>query len=138
MISHANQCPYEGGISVYRARVLVSLLNDSIGYEDESVCELQGIYRQSINNSINEIDNGIIIRPNPTSDYAEIILHDHSEGLCNIEIKDMTGRSVYTGSFNCKEKSKKVSVSNLNVGIYTVTVVINNNFVKSTKLSIIR
>ncbi len=55
ILSVANQCPYEGGISVYRARVFVSLLNDTIGYDDETVCELQGIYRQSIQQSSIEI-----------------------------------------------------------------------------------
>ncbi len=117
---------------------LCSLLNDSIGYDDENVCQLQGIYRQSIQHSENVIDNGIFIRPNPTSDYAEIILKDHHEGMCNIEIKDMTGRTVYSGSFDCKEKSKKIDVSSLVGGVYTVTVAIDDRFVKSSKLSIVR
>lgn len=138
MISHANQCPYEGGIPVYRARVIISLMNDSIDYDDESVCELQGIYRKSINNSINETDNGVTIRPNPASDYAEIILSDLYEGICTIEIKDLTGRIIYSGSFDCKEKSKKVDVSSLSGGVYTVTIAIDDRFVKSSKLSIIR
>ena len=123
---------------MYRARVLVSLLNDSIGYEDESVCQLQGIYRQSIKNSTKEIDNRIAIRPNPTSNIAEIILNDHHEGICHIEIKDLTGRIIYSVFFDCKEKSKKVDVSSLAGGVYTVTVAIDARFVKSSKLSIVR
>ena len=138
MMNTQNQCPYEGGVTVYHARVFISMLNDTIGYDDDTVCELQGIYRQSIQQTIVEIENGILIRPNPASDAAEIILKDHHEGICNIVIKDITGRTVYTGSFDCKEKSKKVSVATISSGIYTVTVTINNKFVKSAKLSIIR
>jgi len=133
-----NQCPYQGGVSVSRARVFVSMLNDEVEYDDDAVCELQGIYRQSAQQPDVQIDNGISVRPNPTSDLAEIILNELQEGICNIEIKDITGRTVYTGSFDCKEKSKKVSTETYTAGIYTVTVTINNKFVKSAKLSIIR
>ena len=133
-----NQCPYEGGVTVYRARVYISMLNDTIGYDDDTVCELQGIYRQSIQQTIVEIENGILIRPNPASDAAEIILKDHHEGICNIEIKDITGRTVYTGSFECKEKSKKVSITAFSPGIYTVIININSKFMKTAKLSIVR
>ena len=133
-----NQCPYEGGVTVYRARVYISMLNDTIGYDDDTVCELQGIYRQSVQHSKVEIENGITIRPNPSSDIAEIFLNNHHEGICTIKITDVTGRTVYSGSFDCKEKSKKVSVASITSGIYTVTVAINSRFLKSTKLTIVR
>ncbi|MBL0343561.1 MAG: hypothetical protein IPP71_23515 [Bacteroidetes bacterium] len=67
MISHANQHPYEGGIPVYRARVIISLLNDIIGYDDESVCELHGILRHSNQQSGVEKEKRITIRPNLSS-----------------------------------------------------------------------
>ncbi len=79
-----------------------------------------------------------------TTSLEELENHDFKFSISpnpsngNIEIKDVTGRTVYTGAFNCKEKNKIVSVSNLAIGIYTVTVIINNNFVKSSKLSVVR
>ena len=133
-----NQCPYQGGVSVYRARVLISMLNEDVEYDDDAVCELQGIYRQSVQHPKVKIENGITIRPNPTSDFAEIILNQPHEGICNIEIKEITGRDVFSESYDCKEKSKKVSITTFSPGIYTVTVKINAEFVKSAKLSIIR
>ena len=123
---------------MYRARVFVSLLTDTVGYDDDTVCELKGIYRQVANHTKVEVNDGLIIRPNPSSDFVEIIISNQTVGICTIEIRDITGRTVYSGVLDCKQKSKIVSVSSFNEGIYTVTVTLNDKFVKLAKLAILR
>ncbi|MBL0095418.1 MAG: hypothetical protein IPP46_02190 [Bacteroidetes bacterium] len=60
----AIQCPSSGGPVVYKARILISLVNDSIEYNDGEVCRLLGIYRmQNVKNDI--YINELKIIPNP-------------------------------------------------------------------------
>ena len=41
----AQLCPYHGGAAVYTARFFVSFINDSMEYDDQTVCLQQGILR---------------------------------------------------------------------------------------------
>ncbi len=45
LLGVAIQCPYMGGPAVYRARTLLSFLTDSLIYNDDDICALNGIYR---------------------------------------------------------------------------------------------
>ncbi|MBL7929640.1 MAG: hypothetical protein JNL47_09275, partial [Bacteroidia bacterium] len=41
----AQLCPYIGGASVFRARAIIRIFNDSAEYDDATACSLHGIYR---------------------------------------------------------------------------------------------
>jgi hypothetical protein len=62
----ANQCPAAGGQSVYRARAMLALINDSLAYDDALTCLQAGIYRE-LNTEI--ITPVITIIPNPADNW---------------------------------------------------------------------
>ncbi len=131
----ATQCPSEGGKAVYRARAFVSLFNDSLYYDDRIICLQNGGYR-SIDNS-NELKNVIIV-PNPANDKVTVSLVGKYEGICEIIITDIVGKSLYSTIFDCSKKMVDISTRTFNPGIYNLQVKINAKFVEQEKLIIIR
>lgn len=133
----ASQCPYQGGVAVYRARHFASLFNDSIEFDDEGTCLQQGIYKQA-QLAKTLISNDVSIVPNPANERAEIILKGTCEGICDIELIDVLGRKVMQQSFNCKEQRHSMKLDKLSIGIYSVFVTINKELIRTTKLIIAR
>jgi hypothetical protein len=134
----AQQCPYKAGISVYRARILVSLLNDTIEYNDDVICLQSGIYRNaSLPVKYNKPDD-IQIIPNPASDKISIVLKNGYAGICRIIIKDITGRTVMMNKYDCESKNHEMNLQFLDSGCYTVWVYLNDSLMVTRKLIVIR
>lgn len=138
ILSVAQQCPYAGGNAVIRARVWISMINDSIEYNDNAVCLQSGIYRLGVDITSEKINDEIIIQPNPASNEVSIILKGEFEGLCNIQIKNAMGEEILFSQMNCAEKQRMVDVSNLAQGVYIVKVNVNNITFLNSKLVIVR
>ncbi|MCZ2276309.1 MAG: T9SS type A sorting domain-containing protein, partial [Bacteroidia bacterium] len=139
ILTVAQQCPYAGGTSVYRARVLISLINDSIEYDDSYVCAQAGYYRKKqdvTSQAGKEIRLKII--PNPANTEAEIVFENMYDGMCNLSIADMYGKILMTRSFDCREKKQKLSLSAFAPGVFLVKAGFENKKPELNKLVIVR
>ncbi len=119
----AQQCPYAGGSAVIRARVWVSMINDSIDYNDNAVCLQSGIYRLA-NDTISENikSDDIKIIPNPANDKVTVELVGIDDGICKVQIRNTLNEIVYDNVFDCKKQKHTVNVSNLRQGVYSIFV----------------
>jgi len=133
----ASQCPYKGGKAVYRSRAFVALFDDQVVYNDLAQCSLQGIYRNSTPTST-PIFPQIRIVPNPANQKFEIFISGTLEGICKVEVKDVLGENLLNKEFNCSNRSQQISSSQFTPGVYTVIISLNNNYISSEKLIIIR
>ncbi|MBS1764954.1 MAG: hypothetical protein JSS90_08325 [Bacteroidetes bacterium] len=123
ILSVAQQCPYAGGNAVIRARVWVSMINDSIDYNDNAVCLQSGIYRIANDTTSETIkSDDIKIIPNPASDKVTIELSGIDDGICKVQIRNTLNEIVYDNVFDCKKKKHTVNVSNLRQGVYSISV----------------
>jgi hypothetical protein len=137
MQSNAQQCPSSGGEAVFRARELIRLVNDSIEYDDASVCAQMGIYRKK---QIAEEKNqtiDLLLIPNPAKEQVQLILtgfKPHKELL--VTIHDLTGRLLEQKSISTKLISVFLNTASLLNGIYVVDVTTDMHEKSSTKMII--
>ena len=135
----AQQCPSQGGAAVYRARFFVSLFNDSLTYDDFSVCLTQGYYREMSGTLADaSIEPTIIVKPNPAMDVVEIILENNKEKDYVLRITDLEGRIKYHFNKTASELKTIINTSELSPGIYFVLVDDSNGLQLSKKLIILR
>jgi uncharacterized repeat protein (TIGR01451 family) len=123
LLSIAQQCPYSGGNAVIRARVWLSMINDSIDYDDNAVCLQSGVYRLANKDTSQNIKpNEIKIIPNPANNKVTVELTGIEEGLCKIQIRNTLNEIVYDDVFDCKKQKYTVNVSDLRQGVYSISV----------------
>ena len=137
ILAVAQQCPYAGGNAVIRARVWISMINDSIEYNDNAVCLQSGIYRLGVDITSEKINDEIIIQPNPAGDYITVITKSISSENCKIEIINNLNQVVLAKQLTCNNQ-EKIDVSKINQGLYAVKIILNNGITKIQKLIIAR
>ena len=139
LLNIAEQCPYsESGKAVYMARGLVALFNDTIMYEDESNCLLQGYYRlQNVQPDIEE-NMGIRIIPNPANTFADVELNSSYEGICRIIITDIYSKKLSEQTFDCKSRQYRIKTEKYKSGVYNLKIQINDKIIKVARLIIAR
>jgi hypothetical protein len=133
----ALQCPFSGGNAVYRARVLLSLINDTTLYTDFITCEQEGMYRQT-----NPVEmttknkNTIRIIPNPANEKAQVIIPSGNTGICYLSLYDSFGRLISTNTYDCSTSLHTLDLLHFKPGVYTVKVTINQSQTEIVKLII--
>jgi hypothetical protein len=133
------QCPYAGGTAVYRARSLISLMNDSVDYDDSYVCAQAGYFRKKQETkSILPAMKKIAIVPNPANTEAEVFFINDDNGMCNLRITNVFGEALLQFHFNCNEKKQKIALHTLTPGIYLVKAEFENAKPEVCKLVIVR
>lgn len=118
----AHQCPFAGGTAVYLMRTFVSMFNDSLEYNDDVACLLNGIYRQGQETTSLDEAQEIIVVPNPADDNVTIKLDPSMNGICYIEFNDAFGKLIFSQKLDCKLKSKDIDTSKMSNGIYYLKV----------------
>ncbi|HNG85164.1 MAG TPA: hypothetical protein PLX94_11355 [Bacteroidia bacterium] len=131
-------CPHVGGKAVYKARSFMTLLNDTIEYDDTSVCTQAGYRKAAANEQTKEIKESIRIVPNPASNKIGVELTGIDDGICKIQIRNALNEIVYDSEFNCSEKNHLINVNYLSGGIYSITVNADNKKSLISKLTIVR
>ena len=138
-LSIAQQCPSQGGSAVYRARFFVSLFNDSLTYDDFSVCLAQGYYREMNSNSNQEnVEPRLTLKPNPANEIVEVILDNGDEKDYLLRISDLEGRNVYIAKRTASELKTIINTSELSPGVYFVLVDDSSGLILCQKLIIVR
>ena len=139
VLAVAVQCPHVGGKAVYKARSFMALLNESIEYDDVSVCTQAGYRKAATNEPAKEVIKGnIFIIPNPANEVITVTLSDDMSGLCKILFYDVVGKLILSKELDCNKKAHSLSVKNLSEGIYTVKAKLANQNSKQFKLTIVR
>ena len=134
--SIAQQCPYQGGKAVYEARFFISLFNDSITYDDQSVCLGQGIFRMNGQGNAKMNTVQLEIKPNPSRDLVEIKIVGIKSENCDIQIIDLEGRALLNHN-KINLTNFKVNTSTFSPGVYIVKVRVGENIQLQEKLVII-
>jgi hypothetical protein len=116
----ANQCPYAGGLAVYQARAIIHSLNDTVEFDDDALCLLDGVFKQSNKKNLKEISQEVFVRPNPASDLVTVSLLNKEDGICEIKIFDNLGVEVVKKQMNCKDAQIKLDVKSLPSGVYFI------------------
>ena len=114
----AYQCPLMGGTAVFRARGLLSLVDDYDFGDDVVNCQEVG-NRSADGSSANEMEEGsLLIYPNPASTVINVILPKGSNGdysrLQLLDVSGMVVREVQTP----EQTSLRMDVSELPRGVY--------------------
>jgi len=135
----AVQCPHIGGKAVYKARSYVALMNDTIEYDDVTVCAQAGFRKSAeTRNTKEEIKGNIKIVPNPTNEKITVTISDDMNGMCEIQFNDVVGKSVLLKELDCNQKTHTLNIKLLSEGIYTVKVNQSNHVSEQFKLIIVR
>ncbi len=137
VFSVAQQCPSSGGEAVFRARELIRRVNDSIEYDDASVCAQMGIYRKKQLATEKNQELNLILLPNPAKEQVQLILtgfRPYKELF--VTIHDLTGRLLEQKSISTKLISVILNTASLLNGIYVVEVTTDQDEKSSTKLII--
>ncbi|MBK7966250.1 MAG: T9SS type A sorting domain-containing protein [Bacteroidetes bacterium] len=132
----AFQCPYQGGQGVFRARFFLSLFNDSIEYDDASVCLAQGILK--VIHSVKNIAPSLLIKPNPASNETEVLLTGIASEKYLLKIISQDGRIVNEMILKHSLTGNKINTSTLVPGVYYVEVITDSKSVCRGKLVIMR
>jgi len=132
----ANQCPYQGGNAVYRARYFVGLLNDSIEFNDDFNCLAAGIWRNS--NTSNDLQISMNVIPNPTSGKFKLSFSSPIQEKFQLLIVDINGKNVYKSTTTIDGIEFEINIRNLISGIYQVQLIGEKVGVFNERLTILK
>ncbi|MFN0188372.1 MAG: T9SS type A sorting domain-containing protein [Bacteroidia bacterium] len=133
----AFQCPYQGGQGVFRARFFLSLFNDSIEYDDVSVCLAQGISKVYSSTEV-KVEPHLFIKPNPAIDETEVFLIGVDNAGYQLKIISQDGRVLQDLSLKYSLLGNKLNTSFLLPGVYYLVATTEQKSVCRTKLVIVR
>jgi hypothetical protein len=117
----ANQCPYQGGKAVLQARYYVSLLNDSVEYNDDLNCLMAGIWRAS--NTSAKKDLIMIVSPNPTTGNLKLSFNSPISDECIVTIISNTGQIVWESNLSIEGSEVSLNIESLVSGIYQIKLI---------------
>jgi hypothetical protein len=130
-------CPQAGGNAVYRARAIYEMINDSVEYDDSTICRVAGYYRtamQEITEQINYVPKVVAaekfeftVFPNPIKSELNLLFNKNTSGT--IKINDALGKLVYSGTMNNEVSKYLIDLKHLSTGIYIITFSNNKEFI---------
>ena len=119
------------------------------------LCNAVGVYKNSTglfddennllaqNNEVpksikTQVENEVLIYPNPTNDYVKIKHSMQGEGELVFSLYDASGRVIK--SIQCKTHNQETqfAIDDIAIGIYTYKVFWNTSLIKAGKLNIIK
>ena len=138
LVPIALQCPSSGGPSVFVARNMIRLVNDSIVYDDASTCSQMGILRLAAQQNSTNHANSFAVVPNPASTEITILLDQKEVHRYLLQIYNSMGEIVFEKGDVNMINNLLVSVSSIPNGLYTIRLMESNGNSMSSKLVIIR
>jgi hypothetical protein len=137
----ANQCKFKGGPAVIRARNLLQLLDETLFFDDNSLCDAAGIYRNTTPKSTSiKPSNKIAVQPNPAKNSFEVLIDFQVEETVSMTIIDILGNVVYWQETTLTATANPITISSEQMlsGVYTVTVKSGNINYTPAKIVIIK
>lgn len=137
--SIANQCPIEGGNSVYLARnLLMTIVNDVIEFVDS--CD-NGVKRSHLlipNKIASTESKPFKLYPNPNNGNMILDYSLNINDKAAISIYDITGKLINSYLLNTSNTQMTINEMELNNGIYFYHIKVNNTIVQQDKLVIVK
>ncbi len=131
----ANQCPMVGGNSVFKARSLYWLIDDSYDFDDQALCLQHGIVVKSL--TALPI-NTITVVPNPAADEATLVLDRELDEPGSFVIYDAVGAEVMRQVVPIEMPRMAFSTASLAPALYHYQVRGPSGVVGVGKLTIVR
>ena len=131
----AEQCPYQGGTAVFRARALLE-----IEVDDETACsqtESQALMMPPTENQQRPVA-GIRMFPNPAKDEVTVRMDEALENDAVLSVYNLYGRMAGRHYMQAGDASLSFTTAMLPPGIYLVRIQEHNKVIYSAKLVIVR
>jgi len=147
----ATSCPYVNGTAVYKARTIYASINPGIDYNDLTICNAAGVYKNEggkglfddentlLNNMIsgngnttinhvNKFNNKECVKlyPNPASDNITIDYRLNANEIAVLKIYDVIGRERMKIDLQPNANKVLVKINSLEPGVYSYRYSVNN------------
>lgn len=135
----ASQCPYIGGMAVYKARSLNTMQYPTKNYNDIGLCNAVGVYKNgkglfddeeayldSLLNTNSRNISKIKLYPNPVGTELNIAFSTPTESNGLFELFDMAGRAVFSKPIPKGMVNIKMALPDLANGLYTYRINYNS------------
>ena len=144
----ANQCPFEGGTAVFKARTLYGIFYPSGNWDDFTTCNIganrgsSGSFTEENNFLGQDISgshgNGFEVYPNPTDGKVTVKYHLESGEKGAVEITDLFGRIVIRNELQPNAQGINLDLGSKPAGIYYYRYFVNDQMKQSGKLVLVR
>ena len=123
-------CPQAGGPSIYKARALYQMVNDTVVYNDSIVCRNVGYFRESqelLMPSLKENvkSNSFVIFPNPAQESLTMMITGNTEDGF-VSIYNAMGVLVESIKIAKESNNKELNISTWAEGYYLIKYQTNN------------
>jgi len=134
----ANQCPLDGGHSVYRARAIYALKQPG-GFSDSLLClQTQELTRPGTHGFIAQ-NNRTSVFPNPGANELSVrIPTDLVGNTLSLRLNTLTGQPALYFDRESAETLEKLDVSALAAGVYMLTVRVDGQVIGTHKVILIK
>jgi hypothetical protein len=133
----ANKCPYEYGIAVYEARMLVQPY-DSLLTVYENICEGEQNRMMFSETNTTITFREFTIYPNPNNGSMNLNYEIGSHDKGEVIIYDISGRKINAYVLNANVNILKIDENALENGVYMYSIFINGQIAQSDKIVIIK
>ncbi|MBK9732780.1 MAG: T9SS type A sorting domain-containing protein [Chitinophagaceae bacterium] len=116
LFSIADQCPYEGGVAVFKARALLRSVIDTLFWNDRDICDVSPKIYESSQVQLNSFS----VYPNPTSGIFTFKYSFHQTETCLIVLQDVIGQNLKTIWLSNKSGEIDIDLSQFGSGIYSL------------------
>ncbi len=134
----ANQCPQQGGLAVYRARVLLNVLYDDVRYWDDNCSSSQRSANPEMEANSTLASDGISLYPNPSDGNMTFTYSLPNEKQGQFLIYDVMGNTVAKTALENGLHQKQIDLSQLASGIYYYKIAYDGLVIKSDKIIIVK
>ncbi len=136
LMAIAEQCPYQGGTAVFRARALLE-----IEVDDETACsqtESQALMMPPVNNQAVSTPKSILLYPNPADNTVTVKMLTENEAELELSIYNLYGQTVARHKLQEGTIGYSFDTSMLPQGLYLVRVMQGKEAIFTTRLVIAR
>ena len=135
----ANQCAPEGGEGVYRARVLLGVLNNNyVQYEDTCQPPPSNQRRSNQGAVENTTVSAVNVFPNPSTGLVNIAVNIQTSGPVYFIVRDLSGREVFRKQLVGGSGLWSADLSGLSEGAYQYTILGGERLLQTNGIVITR
>ncbi len=134
----ANQCPQQGGLAVYRARVLLNVLYDDVRYWEDNCASSARTGNPEQTENIVIANESITLYPNPNDGNMTLSYNLPDEQQGQFVIYDVIGNTVAKTTLENGLHQKQIDLSQLASGIYYYQVTFEGVIIKNDKIIIVK
>lgn len=136
----ANECPFEQGVAVYEARMLVQPYDNLLTvYENPCETEQEGRIMNIANtNAANPTATEFIIYPNPNAGTFTLNYVVSNNDKAQLVIYDLSGRRIKTFLLSSSQNVAVIENAELSNGVYMYSIIVNEQIAQTDKLVIVK